>query len=62
MQNFVLLDISRYDDGRQVTDDSKPQFHQSNYPIHRSMTLNESQHHSRRILNHENSLDGKILI
>jgi hypothetical protein len=50
---LFYLDISKYNDGRQVIDDSKPQYHQSN----RSITLNESPHHSRQILNYENSQD-----
>jgi hypothetical protein len=58
MLKFVLIDISKYDDPRQIPDDSKPQYHQSNYPVHRSTTLNESTHHSRQMLNHENSQDG----
>ncbi|CAF4581284.1 unnamed protein product, partial [Rotaria sp. Silwood2] len=53
-------DITNYDDDNQTIENSKPSsssssshFYQSNYPVHRSATFNERQHHSHRSMNND---------
>ncbi|CAF3678945.1 unnamed protein product [Rotaria sordida] len=52
---LFLLDITNYDDDHQTINNTKSSshFYQSNYPVHRSMTFNEHQHHSQRSMNND---------